>query len=189
MARSLFDPAIFSLLGASGAIGVGYQLAFYTAGTTTQITTWNAATAGSANTNPVIADGNGRIPPIWIDQGQTIKYVLQDNNGVTLITADQVPVAAIPAAPDASLTGFLANSNPLPIANGGTNATTAASALNNLGALPLAGGTVTANIVRSTKGPHAFFHDAGITTPEIFIAPTGGADPRGGLPGQCWLRY
>jgi hypothetical protein len=189
LARQLFDPSIFSVITSGGAIGIGWGLAFYTAGTATPITTWNAATSGSANSNPVESDGNGRFPQIWIDEGQNIKWILSDNNGVTQDTIDNVPIVSIPAAPDASLTNFLANTAPLPLANGGTNATSAVNALANLGALPAVGGTVTGNIVRSGKGATPFFHDTAMVNPEIFITATGATDPRSGAPGQIWLRY
>lgn len=172
-----------------GGPGVGYQLSFYTAGTSTQITTWNAATSGSANTNPVISDANGRWPSIWIDQGQTIKWIFADANGVTIDTDDNIPIVSVATAADASLDNFLAATAPLPIANGGTASTSATNALAALGALPAAGGTVTGEITRSGKGNVPYFHDAAMTKPEIFISATGGTDPRGGLPGQVWLRY
>lgn len=189
MARRLFDDGIYSVVTSSGAIGVGWQLAFYSAGTTTPITTWNAGDSGSANSNPVISDANGRFGPIWVDESQSIKWVLSDANGVPQRTFDEVGIEPTPVAPDASLNSFLTVVAPLPIANGGTNATSAANALANLGALPAAGGTVAGNIVRNTKGAHAYFHDAAMVNPEIFISATGGADPRGGLPGQIWLKY
>lgn len=189
MARQLFDPGIYSIITSGGAIGIGWNLAFYTAGTVTSITTYNAETSGSANANPLVSDANGRFPPAWIDEGQSIKWVMTDENGANPVTVDNVPVVTIPTAPDASLDNFLAASSPLPLANGGTNATSAVNALTNLGALPAAGGTLTGEVTRSGKGNIAYFHDAAITHPEIFIAPTGGSDPRGGLAGQVWLRY
>ncbi len=64
----------------------------------------------------------------------------------------------------------------LDIANGGTGSSTAAAALIALGALPAAGGTVTGNITRSTKGIHPYFNDAGMTSGKIFIQAVG-ADP------------
>jgi hypothetical protein len=189
LARALFDSSVFSVITPGGAIGVGWQLAFYTAGTATPITTYNAGDDGSANPNPVLSDANGRFPPIWIDEGQNIKWVLTDENGANPVSVDQVQVEAVATAPDASLTNFLANTAPLPIANGGTAATSAVNALTNLGALPAAGGTLTGEIIRSGKGNVPYFHDAAMTKPEIFISATGGSDPRGGLPGQIWLRY
>ena len=64
----------------------------------------------------------------------------------------------------------------LAIANGGTGASTAAVALANLGGLALIGGTVTGNIVRDTKGVHAYFNDAAMTGGRIFVQASG-SDP------------
>jgi hypothetical protein len=43
LARQLFDIGIFNALSSAGALGAGWKLAFYTATTTTPITTYNAA--------------------------------------------------------------------------------------------------------------------------------------------------
>lgn len=189
LARHLFDPGIYTVLSNGGAIGVGWKLNFYTGGTTTPITTYNARTAGSANANPVVADANGRFDDIWIEESQTIKWVLTDANDVTKATVDDYLISAAPATVDASLTTFLAASAPLPIVNGGTASTSAPNALNALGALPAAGGTVTGNITRSGKGCHVYFSDAAMTTPKIFITASATADPRAGVPGEIWMKY
>lgn len=161
----------------SGAdLGVGWKLAFYVAGTTTPITTYNAGTAGSANANPLIADADGRFDEAWLEQGQTIKWVLKDENDVVKVTVDECLIAGDPAATDSTLDDFLAATSPLPIANGGTAATAAANALANLGALPAAGGTVTGNITRSAKGIHPYFDAAAMTGGRIYMQAAG-ADP------------
>ncbi len=64
----------------------------------------------------------------------------------------------------------------LAVANGGTGGTTLAGLLTAIAALPLAGGTVTGNIVRSAKGIHPYFNDAAMTSGKIFIQAIG-ADP------------
>jgi len=55
-------------------------------------------------------------------------------------------------------------------------------------ALPLSGGTVTGNIIRSGKGVHAYFADPAMTGGRIFITAVGAADPTS-LPGDIWLTY
>jgi len=57
--------------------------------------------------------------------------------------------------------GTIALAIPVTIANGGTNATTAAQALINLGALPLAGGTITGNL--TVQGTTALGQATGVT--------------------------
>jgi hypothetical protein len=75
----------------------------------------------------------------------------------------------------------------LAVADGGTGASTAAVALANLGGLDLAGGTVTGDIVRSTKGIHAYFNSASMTSGEIFFQAVG-ADPMAG-PGDIVFEW
>lgn len=178
------------MLSLAGAIGVGWKLHFYTGGTTTPITTYNARTGGSANANPLIADASGRFAKAWINDGQTIKWVLADENDAPKVTVDDflIDQASAAATIDASLTTFLAG-GALPIANGGTAATSAANARTNLAVLALAGGTVTGNVIRSGKGAHVYFSDAAMVNPTIFLTAAAAADPRGGLPGQIWLKY
>lgn len=189
MARRLFDDGIFSVIAPSGGIGVGWLLNFYTAGTTSPIITYNDGDAGSANTNPVVADANGRFGQIWIDDNQVIKWILTDANGLVQASLDNIGIETTQTAPDASLSSFLSASVPLPIANGGTAATSAANALASLGALPAAGGTVTGNITRSGKGAHAYFNDAAMIKPVLYITASGASDPRSGSPGEVWLKY
>jgi hypothetical protein len=189
LARRLFDDGIFSVIAPSGGIGVGWLLNFYTAGTTTRITTYNDGTAGSANANPVVADANGRFGPIWIVDNQSIKWVLTDQNGANPVSLDNIAIEATQTAPDPSLTNFLAGTAALPIANGGTAATSAANALVNLGALPAAGGNVSGNITRTAKGAHAYFNDAAMVKPIIYVTASGASDPRSGSPGEVWLKY
>lgn len=189
MARQLFDVSIFNALSSAGALGAGWKLAFYTGGTSTPITTYNARTAGSANANPVIADANGRFSVIWIEDNQTIKWVLSNASDVVQVTVDNFLIPTTPAATDTNLAGFLANatSSPLAVAYGGTGATAAATALSNLGALPAAGGTVTGNIVRSSKGIHPYFNNSSMTGGQIYIQAAG-ADPTSN-PGDIVFEY
>jgi hypothetical protein len=189
LARTLFDPGIYTIITGGGAIGVGWQLAFYTAGTATPITTYNAPSGGSANANPVDSDGNGRFPQIWIDQGQSVKWVMLDDSGTPKVTVDNVLIAAAPPTIDSSLDSFLDAEAALPVANGGTGAVTGANACVNLGAVQKAGDTVTGNLVRSGKGCHAYFNDAAMTAPIIYITASASSDPRSGNPGEIWLKY
>lgn len=91
----LLDTSIFSLVDTDGAIGVGWKLAFYAAGTTTPLNTYPTeadATAGTnANANPIIVDTSGRLPPIWLTT--VAKCVISDANDVVKKTID--PINAI----------------------------------------------------------------------------------------------
>lgn len=75
----------------------------------------------------------------------------------------------------------------LAIANGGTGASTAAAALAALGGLPLAGGTMTDDIVRSGKGVYPFFNASGMSGGEMFIQAIG-SDPTAN-PGDMVFEY
>lgn len=134
MARKLFDLGLYDALNASGSFASGATLAFYTAGSSTTITTYNAPTAGSANANPVVADAFGRFDEIWIETGQSIKYAFTPYTGATAITVDNVPVNAdVSVTITAALNDFLAGTAPLPVANGGTAATTLTGVATSLG--------------------------------------------------------
>ena len=154
MARKLFDIGIFNALTAGNALGAGWKLFFYTGGTTTPITTYNARTAGSANANPVVADANGRFGKIWINDTQTIKWVLADASDVTKVTVDDYLIDQAGTTIHADLTNFIANpsANPLAIANGGTASTTAANARTalGLGTVALLATTTTAQYLANT---------------------------------------
>ena len=188
MARQLFDIGIYSVLTSGGAIGAGWKLNFYQGGTSTRITTYNARTAGSANANPVVADANGRFDEIWIEADQTIKWVLTDASDTVKVTVDDFLIPDDPATVAASLETFLAGSAALPVANGGTGATSAANARTNLEVLALAGGTVTGNITRSTKGPHLYFAATAMANPIVHLTTTAAADPTSAA-GEIWMKY
>lgn len=188
MARKLFDTGIFSALAANGGFASAATLAFYGAGGSSPITTYNAASGGSANTNPVTPDANGRFDEIWIEDSQSIKYIFTAYPGAVGISVDNVLIAADAPPISGSLYTFLLGSGALPIANGGTNAVSAADALVTLGALPVAGGTVTDDIARSGQGVYLHHNDAGCVNGGLFITAAATADPTS-LAGQIWAKY
>lgn len=185
---TLFDTGIFSVAGSNGGVAPGALLHFYVAGTATETNTYTASDLATPNSNPVAADANGRFPAIWLPAGN-FKYTLTQSDGTGSVTRDGYVSAAASPTIDAGLTSFLAGSAALPIANGGTGQTSAANALSALGALPAAGGTVTGNITRSTKGVHIYWNTAAMANGGFFLTSSATADPRGGLPGQIWAKY
>ncbi len=188
MARILFDTGIFSVINEASAIGVGWLLNFYTAQTTTRIDTYTTPAGGVENTNPVASDAEGRFPAIWIDDGQSIKWVLTDEDGVVIMSLDDYEIPSTPPDFDPALNDFLAGDEPLQIANGGTGETSAANAIAALGGLPAAGGTVSGNITRATKGVHVYWNASGQTNGGMFVTVDTDPDPTS-LPGQIWFQY
>lgn len=188
MTRKLFDEGLFSLIDEASAIGVGWQLTFYTANTTNTINSYSAPVGGVANTIPVLSDAEGRFPQMWLDDGQSVKWVLADDLGQIITTVDNFDIPSSPPSFTPALDDFLAGNEPLPIADGGTGQTGAVNALAALGGFPLAGGTVTGNIIRSTKGVHHFWDSAAMTNGGWSLTASADPDPTS-LPGQVWAKY
>lgn len=188
MARILFDTGIFSVIDEASAIGVGWQLSFYTSDTTTRIDTYTTPDGSVKNTNPVESDADGRFPAIWIADGQTIKWVLADADGAVLVSRDDYDIPTSPPAFDAALDDFLAGNAPLPIANGGTASTSAVNAIAALGGLPAAGGTVTDDITRSAKGVYVYWSAAGQVNGAIYVTVDSDPDPTSAA-GEIWMKY
>lgn len=98
----LFDTGVFSVSDSSGANGSGWKLAFYRSGTTTPRDTYptqaDALARTNPNTNPVVADANGRFPAIWLAD-TNYKFALLTNT-------DVVKNARDPAVGTGSTTSF-----------------------------------------------------------------------------------
>jgi hypothetical protein len=188
MARQLFDTGIFSVIDEASSLGVGWLLNFYTAETTVRITTYTTPSGSVQNTNPVVAQADGRFPQIWIDTGQSIKWILTDADGTVKVTVDDYTLVASPPTISAALYDFLAGNAPLPVANGGTASTSAVNALSALGAMGLAGGTFTGQILQSGHGAYIYNGDAGQASGLAALTADDASDPTT-LAGQWWLKY
>lgn len=188
MARQLFDIGIFSVIDDASAIGVGWLLNFYTAETTTRIVTYTTPSGSVQNTNPVVADADGRFPQIWIDTGQSIKWVLSSDLGVVTTTVDDYALADSPLTISAALYDFLAGNAPLPIANGGTASTSAVNAASALGVLPLTGGILTGELLRASHGAYLYNNDTGQAAGRVVLTASAASDPTT-VAGEQWLKY
>ena len=72
------------------------KLYTYIAGTSTPLATYSDVNLTVQNANPIILGSDGRNPagPIFLTPGQSYKYVLQDLNGNTISTRDNI--SAVP---------------------------------------------------------------------------------------------
>jgi hypothetical protein len=104
----------------SGRLGAGYKLHFYSSGTSTPLDSFSNDGLSVANSNPVIADAEGRFDDIFLSN-VPYKVTLKDADDTLVWTADPVSTA----------TGEIGI--PVPIAKGGTNSTTASAARTSLG--------------------------------------------------------
>lgn len=98
----------------------GAKAYFYAPSTTTPKNVYSDAGLTTPHAHPVVADSYGRLPVIYFGSGQ-YKVVLTTSADVAIYTADNI---------DPSISSGLSS---LPIAQGGTGATSAAVALANLG--------------------------------------------------------
>jgi hypothetical protein len=85
--------AIEQLFSNAGAVGNGFKLYTYEAGTTTPLATYfDFAQTAPGNTNPVVADSAGRME-VWVTKGVAYKLVLKTSADVTLETVDYYSIA------------------------------------------------------------------------------------------------
>jgi len=109
---SLFAGAGAQFFDNNGAPLTGGLLYTYTAGTTSNQTTYTSSAGTVANPNPIVLDASGRVPnEIWLIAGNTYKFVVTTAVGVTLGTYDNIP-------------GANSISYPISVANGGTGLST-----------------------------------------------------------------
>jgi hypothetical protein len=77
------------LFDQSGYALAGGKIYTYSAGTTTPTTTWTDSALSVANANPIILDSAGRAV-IYVSSTPSLKLIIQDSTGVTLVTQDNV---------------------------------------------------------------------------------------------------
>jgi hypothetical protein len=70
----------------------GGKIYTYLAGTTTNATTYTSASGAIAHSNPIVLDGAGRVPSgeIWLTDGITYKFVVEDSTSALIGTFDNL---------------------------------------------------------------------------------------------------
>lgn len=105
---SLFAGAGAQFFDQNGVPLAGGLIYTYTAGTTSNQTTYTTSSGSVANPNPIVLDSGGRVPnEIWLIAGDTYKFVVTSAAAVTIGTYDNIP-------------GANSISYPISVANGGT---------------------------------------------------------------------
>ncbi len=192
MTRKLFDERLFSIINPDSSIEVGAKLYWYEANTTVLAVTYTTPAGMVANSNPVLANADGRFPSMWLEPGD-YKYVLTAADGSPAdpeVTQDDYTVEAAPPEIDPALYDFLAGDVPLPIANGGTNATAAGDAAVELEVLALSGGELTGQLTQDNAGAYLYNADTGMSQGAVFLIEDGDPDPAGyNQPGMWLLKY
>ena len=77
----------------SGNVLTGGLLYSYLAGTTTPAVTYTSNSGLAPNSNPIVLDAAGRVPSsgeIWLTDGISYKFILQDQNAVQIATWDNI---------------------------------------------------------------------------------------------------
>jgi len=131
-------------------------------------------------------DGN---PALFYIAGDAYSLRTRDKNDAEVsYDPNAVPGVSSFQPLDADLTAIAALAT-TPFGRGVLEQASAAAARTYLGlvaSLPLAGGTVTGNIVRSSAGSHLYHNDAALTSGRVFVTANGAADPTS-LPGDVWI--
>ena len=76
----------------SGNVLTGGKIYTYAAGTTTPVASYTSNTGVTFHTNPIILNASGRVPggEIWLSDGISYKFVIEDQNNVLIGTYDNI---------------------------------------------------------------------------------------------------
>ena len=99
-----------SFLGVTGLPLSGGKLYSYQAGSSTPLATYTTVNGLIANANPIILGTDGRTPnEVWLTYGYNYKFILQDSDGGTIATYDDIYgiLGTIPAASSTLPSGMI----------------------------------------------------------------------------------
>lgn len=141
MASLPFPPG-YQITDANGNPLPGALVYVYQAGTTTKVNLYSDYTLTTPLANPVVANSAGRPGPIYLVGGARIKVAVTTATGGGVFENDNV---LIPVSDSATV----------PVASGGTGATTAANARTNLGAAAASDVTTVQSTLTTISGERA----------------------------------
>lgn len=87
---SLFAGVGAQLFNDAGLPLAGGKIFTYTAGTSTPLATYTDYTGNIAHSNPIVLDASGRVNEIWLTEGLTYKFVVEDAVGNLIGTYDNI---------------------------------------------------------------------------------------------------
>lgn len=158
MASMLLPPG-WQPVDANGKPYSGGKAYIYNAGTTTDAATFQDSALTVAHAQPVVADAAGRFPNIYVSGAANLKVVLKTSSGATVFTSDNI----VP---------YIASGTTVPVASGGTGATTAPAALTNLGASAQSDmTTVQGTVTTLSNGQSDATWQAGTATTKTALSP------------------
>ncbi|MES2904557.1 MAG: hypothetical protein V4696_10265 [Pseudomonadota bacterium] len=88
MAAELFFLPFSTAFTANGLPAGGAKLYFYLSGTLTPADSFTTSDLTTAHPNPVVADGAGRIPAVYLDTSISYRAIIKDRSGVELGDVD-----------------------------------------------------------------------------------------------------
>jgi hypothetical protein len=94
MTNTVFAPISAIPIFYGSALAVGAKVYFYDAGGTTPRSIWTNKGATVAASNPVITDGNGVIPPIWVSGTADYRIVINTASNQLIRTIENLQGAA-----------------------------------------------------------------------------------------------
>ena len=137
-------------LGAMANVGANNLTNATAIGYGTTVSASNTIQLGNASVTDVKTNGAVTAASFKKSGGTSSQYLMADGSTTTLSAVTSLSGGTTGLTPATATTGAVTLAGTLAVANGGTGATTAAAALTNLGAAPLASPTFTGTVTIPT---------------------------------------